>query len=82
MFFIFVITFEPNKIYNSLAPQNDRLNLSFVKSYLVGEEMTTSDLKMAIYDLQFGNQSLLTQHLLKQLLDIYFDIRPSLWKIR
>ena len=31
MFFIFVITFEPNKIQTHLAPQNDRLNLSFAK---------------------------------------------------
>ena len=28
---IFVITFEPNKIQIRLGPQNDRLNLSFVK---------------------------------------------------
>ena len=33
MFFIFVITFEPNQIQTRLAPQiqNDRLNLSFMK---------------------------------------------------
>ena len=33
MFFIFVITCEPNQIQTRLAPQiqNDRLNLSFMK---------------------------------------------------
>ena len=31
MFFIFVITFEPIKMYTCPAPQNDRLSLSFVK---------------------------------------------------
>ena len=31
MFFIVVITFKPNKIQTRLAPQNERLNLSFVK---------------------------------------------------
>jgi hypothetical protein len=31
MRFIIVITFEPNKIQTFLAPQNDRLNLSFVR---------------------------------------------------
>ena len=31
MYFIFVITFEPNKIQTRLETQNDRLNLSFVK---------------------------------------------------
>ena len=31
MFFIFVIIFEPNKMQTSTAPQNDCLNLSFVK---------------------------------------------------
>ena len=29
-----VITFEPIKIYTRLAPQNDRLNLSFVKNIM------------------------------------------------
>jgi hypothetical protein len=43
MFFIFVITFEPKKIQIRLAPQNDRLSLSFVKDiYVVGEKMTRS----------------------------------------
>ena len=31
MFFIRVITFEPIMVRNPLAPQNDRLKLSFVK---------------------------------------------------
>ena len=35
-----VIIFEPNKIYTYLAPQNDRLNLSFVKDiHTVGDKM-------------------------------------------
>ena len=39
-FSIFVIIYEPNKI-TRLAPQNDRLNLSFVKDiHVVGEKMT------------------------------------------
>ena len=32
MFFIFVITFEPNKIQTCSAPQKDSLNISFVKA--------------------------------------------------
>jgi hypothetical protein len=47
MFFIFVITFEPNKIQNRLAPQNDHMNLSFVKViHVVGKKR--SSLKTAI----------------------------------
>ena len=39
MFFIFVITFESNKIQTHLAPQNDHMNLSFVKDiHVVGEK--------------------------------------------
>jgi len=49
MFFIFVITFSPNKIQTRSAPQNDRLNLSFLKDiYVVDEKMTRSGLKTAI----------------------------------
>ena len=39
MFFIFVLTFEPNNIQTRLASQNDRLNLSFVKDkHVVGKK--------------------------------------------
>jgi hypothetical protein len=39
MFFIFVITFELSKIYTVLTPQNDRLNLIFVKvTHAVGKK--------------------------------------------
>ena len=50
--FVFcVITFV--KI-NRYAPQNDRLNLSFVKDErVVGKKMTVYDLKMAIYHVAF-----------------------------
>ena len=33
MFAFYVITFEPIKIQTYSAPQNDRLNLSFVKEW-------------------------------------------------
>ena len=47
MLFIFVITFESNKIQTRLAPQNNRLNVSFVKDiHLVGEKR--NGLKTAI----------------------------------
>ena len=53
MFSIFDITFDPNNIYTSLAPQNDCLNLSFVKdTHVVVEKITRSGLKTAIYQLQ------------------------------
>ena len=49
MFFIFVITFEPKKIQIRLAPQNDRLSLSFVKDiYVVGEKGPEVVIKRAI----------------------------------
>ena len=42
--------FEPMKIRTLSAPQNDRLNLSFVADILVaGEKMTRKGRKMAIY---------------------------------
>ena len=41
--------FEPIKMYNCLTPQNDRLNLSFVKdTYVVGKKMARNGRKMAI----------------------------------
>ena len=44
-----VITFEPIKIWTQLAPQNDRLNLSFVKDKNIGgEKMTRNGRKTAI----------------------------------
>ena len=49
MFFIFVITFEPNKIQTRLAPRNDRLNFSFLKDiHVVCEQMARSGLITAI----------------------------------
>ena len=53
VFFIFVITFEPKKIQTRLAPQNDRLNLRFVKYiHVVGKTITRSGLKTSIFYLQ------------------------------
>ena len=44
-----VVAFDPIKIYTHLAPQNDRLNLSFVKDiYVVAQKMARNDQKMAI----------------------------------
>ena len=54
-----VITFEPIKIQTHSAPQNDCLNFSFVKdTHVVGEKMTRSDLKTAIYHSQIFGISL------------------------
>ena len=48
-FVFFVITFDPIKILTCSAPQNDRLNLSFVKDInLDGEKMTINSRKMLI----------------------------------
>ena len=48
-----VITFEPIKIQTCLAPQNDSLNLSFVKNInVVGETMARNGYLMAIYESQ------------------------------
>ena len=48
--FVFcVITFEPIKILTCLAPQNDGLNLSFVKdSYVDGGKLARNGRKTAI----------------------------------
>ena len=44
-----LISFEPIKIQTSLSPQNDRLNLSFVKDiHVVGEKMARNGRKMDI----------------------------------
>ena len=43
-----VITFEPIEVQTHSAPQNDRLNLSFVKDFhIVGTKMARNDCKMA-----------------------------------
>ena len=53
-FFAFcVITIVPIMIQTCLAPQNDRLNLSFVKDFhMVGKKMARNGWKMAIYQMQ------------------------------
>ena len=46
----FVITFEPIMIYTCLPPQNDRLNLSFVKDiYVDSRQLARNGQKKAIY---------------------------------
>ena len=43
------ISFEPIKIQTCLAPQNDRLNVSFVKDmHVVGEKMARNGRKTTI----------------------------------
>ena len=45
-----VINFEPIKIQTCSAPQNDRLNLSFVKDiYVDGRELARNGRKTATY---------------------------------
>ena len=55
------MTFEPIKIWNRQAPQNDHLNLSFLKdNHIIGKTITTNGRKMAIYLFRFiSNQSIL-----------------------
>ena len=49
MFAFCVITFKPIKIQTCSAPQNDRLNLSFVKYiHVVGKTMARNGQKIAI----------------------------------
>ena len=51
LFFLCIcgITFEPNKISNCSAPQNDRLNHSFVKDInVVDNKIARNGCKMAI----------------------------------
>ena len=57
VFVFYVITFVPVKIQTWSAPQNDRLNLSFVKDKNVaGKKMVRYGLNMAIDQLLcFGN---------------------------
>ena len=47
----YVVAFDPIRIHTHKAPQNDRLNLSFVKDiYVVAKKMTRNGCKMAIYE--------------------------------
>ena len=49
----YAITFEPIEIQKHSAPQNDHLNLSFVKdTYVNAEEMAGKVGKMVIYESQ------------------------------
>ena len=52
--------FCPTNIYNCLAPQSDRLNLSFVKHiYVAGQKRAINGRKTAILSVtNFGDQSL------------------------
>ena len=54
-----VITFDPIKIQTHSAPQNDCLNLSFVKDiHVVGKKMTRKCRKTAIHQSQILVKSL------------------------
>ena len=54
-----VITFDPIKIQTHLAPQNDRLNLSFVKDiYADGGKLARNGRKTAICQSQILVNSL------------------------
>ena len=56
---ICVLTFEPIKIKTHSAPQNDRLNFSFVKDiHVVCEKMARKGRKTAIYQSQILSNSL------------------------
>ena len=47
-FVFYVVAFDPIEIYTSLAPQNDRQHLSFVKDiYVVAKKMNRIGCKMA-----------------------------------
>ena len=47
----FVVAFDTIKIFTNWAPQNDHLNLSFVKDvYVVAKKMTTKGQKMTIFE--------------------------------
>ena len=46
-----VVAFDPIKIFTHKAPQNDRLNLSFVKdAHLVAKKLTTNGQKMTFFE--------------------------------
>ena len=72
IFVFFVILFVPIKIQTWLTPQNDHLNLSFVKhKHVVGKKMARYGLKMAIYQLLFFLESAELKH------DLRLHLRPS-----
>jgi hypothetical protein len=48
-----VITFKPIKIQTFSEPQNDHLNLSFVKNYAVGEKWLEIVVKLPFVSLLF-----------------------------
>ena len=49
----YAIKFEPIKMQKRSAPQNDRLNFSFVKdTYVYAGKMARKDGKMVIYESQ------------------------------
>jgi hypothetical protein len=51
----YVVAFDPIKIYTHLAPQNDRLNLSFVKDiYVVAKKMARNDQKWPFLKFEFS----------------------------
>ena len=46
-----VVAFDPIDIFTHKAPQNDRLNLSFVKdAYVVAKKLTTNGQKMTFFE--------------------------------
>ena len=50
-----MVAFDPIKIYTHLAPQNDRLNLSFVKDiYVVAKKMARNDQKWPFLKFEFS----------------------------
>jgi hypothetical protein len=62
MSFIFVINFVPNKIQTCSAPQNDFLNLGFVKAiHMVEKKMTRNGRKTANYHSQILGITLYSQ---------------------
>ena len=71
---IFCVTLGPIKIKTCLAPQNDRLDLSFVKdTYVVVEKMARNGRKTAIYQSQILSISLY--------LGIYFQIPANIHQL-
>ena len=96
MFLIFIITFEPNKMWTCSAPQNDRLNLSFVKNeHVVGQNIARYGLKWLFISCYFSGvhwtcivfrlhlrPKLLTQSRFRPVKHLKMTVRTSvLWKI-
>ena len=47
----YVVPFDPIKFLTRYTPQNDRLNLSFLKDFnVVGQKMARKGRKMAIFE--------------------------------